>query len=149
MKSNCTYLVFINFFSSGTTTSWNIRQNRNLFLKLKPNLGLYHVVLTTLKNLLQKIKLLLKRMNGQIAKRMIPCLKWTICNRRRKVCVNFKTNTVNPNIVVYRYRNLKYSEIDLKLTEYQSLLEKRVYLLSYVDIFFKRRIVMVETTVHN
>ena len=29
--------------------SWNIGDNRNLFLKLKPKLGLYHVVLTTPK----------------------------------------------------------------------------------------------------
>ena len=29
--------------------SWNIGENRNLFLKLKSKLGLYHVVLTTPK----------------------------------------------------------------------------------------------------
>ena len=29
--------------------SWNIGDNRNLFLKLKSELGLYHVVLTTPK----------------------------------------------------------------------------------------------------
>ena len=29
--------------------SWNIRDIRNLFLKLKSNLGLYYVVLTTPK----------------------------------------------------------------------------------------------------
>ena len=29
--------------------SWNIGDNRNLFLKLKAKLGLYHVVLTTPK----------------------------------------------------------------------------------------------------
>ena len=80
---------------------------------------------------------------------MISCLKWTICNRRQKVCVNFKTDTVNPNIVVYLYRNLKDNEIDLKLTEDQSLLEQRVFLLSYLDIFFRRRIALVETTDHN
>ena len=42
------------------------------------------------------------------------------------------------NIVVYRYRNntyLKDTEMDLKLTEYKKLLAKRVYLLSYIDIF--------------
>ena len=79
-------------------------------------------------------------------------LKWTIYNGRRKVCVNFKIDTDKLNIVVYCYRNtlyLKDNEIDLNLTDYQSLLAKRVYLLSYIDIFYKRCIVLDETTVHN
>ena len=45
------------------------------------------------------------------------------------------------NIVVYRYRNntyLKDTEVDLKLTEYKKLLVKRVCLLSYIDVFYKR-----------
>ena len=86
------------------------------------------------------------------SKEEISCLKWTIYNGRRKVCVNFKTDTDKLNIVVYRYRNnlyLKDKEVDLKLTEYQSLLAKRVYLLSYIDILYKRCIVLDETTVHN
>ena len=40
-------------------------------------------------------------------------------------------------------------EVDLKLTEYQLLLAKRVYLMSYIDLFYKRCIVLDETTVHN
>ena len=82
----------------------------------------------------------------------ISCLKWTVYNGRRKVCVTFQTDTEKLNIVVYRYRNnsyLKDNEVDLKLTEYQSLLAKRVYHLSYLDIFYKRCIVLDETTVHN
>ena len=80
------------------------------------------------------------------------CLKWTIYNGRRKVCVNFQTDTDKLNIVVNRYRNslnFKESEVDLKFTDYQSLLAKRVYLLSYIDIFYKRCIGLDETTVHN
>ena len=80
------------------------------------------------------------------------CLKWTIYNGRRKVCLNFQTDTDKLNIVVYRSRNILYlkdNEVDLKLSEYQSLLAKRVYLLSYFDIFYKRCIVLDETTVHN
>ena len=60
-------------------------------------------------------------------------LKWTIYIGRRKVCVNFQTVKDQLNIIVYRYRNslnLKDYEGVLKLTEYQSLLTKRVYLLS-------------------
>ena len=66
------------------------------------------------------------------------CLKRTIYIGRRKVCINFQTDTDKVNIVVYRYRNdtyLKDTEFDIKLTEYRKLLAKRVYLLSYIDIF--------------
>ena len=69
-----------------------------------------------------------------------------------KKIVNFQTDTDKLNIVVYRYQNslyLKDKELDLKMTENQSLLAKRVYLLSYLDIFYKRCIVLHETTVHN
>ena len=85
------------------------------------------------------------------SKKEISCLKWTVYNRRRKMCINFHTDTDKVNIVVYRYRNsmyLKGTEMDLKLTEYKKLLAKRVYLLSYIDIFYKRCIVLDETTVH-
>ena len=86
------------------------------------------------------------------SKEEISCLKWTIYNGRRKVFVNFQTDADKLNIVVYRYRNnlyLKDNELDLKLSEYQSLLTKRVYFLSYIDIFYKRCIVLDVTTVHN
>ena len=82
----------------------------------------------------------------------ISCLKWTIYNGRRKVCINFQTDTDKVNIVVYRYRNsayLRVTEMDLKLAEYKKLPAKRVYLLSYTDIFYKRCIVLDETIVHN
>ena len=55
------------------------------------------------------------------------------------------------NVVGYRYRNNTYvkdAETELKLTDYEKLLSKRVDLLSYIDVFFKRRIVLDETTVH-
>ena len=85
------------------------------------------------------------------SKEEICCLKWTIYNGRRKVCVNFQTDTDKMSIAVYRNRNnlyLKDNEVVLKLTEYQSLLTKRVFFLSYLDIFYKRCIVLDETTVH-
>ena len=37
--------------------SWNIRDNRNLFLKLKSKLRLYHAVLTTPKTSTEKLTL--------------------------------------------------------------------------------------------
>ena len=80
------------------------------------------------------------------------CLKWTIYNGRRKECVNFKTDTDKLTIVVYCHRNslqLEDNEGDLNLIEYQSPLAKRVYPLSSIDTFYKRCILLGETTVHN
>ena len=82
----------------------------------------------------------------------ISCLNGTILNGRREVCIIFQTDTDKVNIVVYRYRNntyLKDTEMDLKFIEYKKLLAKRVYLLSYIDIFYKQCIVLDEATVHN
>ena len=137
--------------------SWKIGDNRNLFLKLKTKLGLNHVELKS-KDSPEKITLILVEtqqlpdIEKSDSKDEISCLKWTIYNGRRKVCMNFQTDTDEVNIVVYRYRNITYlkdTEMDLKLTEYEKLLAKRFYLLSYIDIFYKRCIVLDETTVHN
>ena len=56
------------------------------------------------------------------------------------------------NIVVYRYQNSTYvkdTEMEIKLTEYEELLTKQVYLLSYIIVFFMRCSVLDERTVHN
>ena len=138
--------------------SGNIGENRNLFLKLKSKLGLYHVVLTIPKTSPEKITLTLVEMQQlpEIEKvdssNENSCLKWTIYSGRRKRCISFKTDMDKLNIVVYRYRNHTYvkdTEMELKLTEFEKLLSKRVYLLSYIDVFFKRCIALDETTVHN
>ena len=135
--------------------SWNIGDNRDLFLKLKTKLGLYHVELRS-KDSPGKITLTLVEtqqlpdIDRVDSKHELSCLKWTIYNGRRKVCINFQTDTDKVNIVVHRYRNNTYlKEMDLKLTEYKKILAKRVYLLSYNDIFYKRCIVLDETTLHN
>ena len=137
--------------------SWNIGDNRNLFLKLKTKLGLYHVELKN-KDSPQKVTLTLVETQPlpddekADSKDEISCLKWTIYNGRRKVCINFQTDTDKVNIVVYRYRNITYlkdTEMDSKLTEYKKVLAKLVYLLSYIDIFYKRCIALDETTVYN
>ena len=137
--------------------SWNIGNNRNFFLKLKTKLGLYHVELKS-KDYPEKITLTLVETQHlpNIEKPdsidEIVCLKWTIYNGRRNVCINFQADTDKVNIIVYRYQNSTYlrdTEMDIKLTEYKKLLAKRVYLLSYIDIFYKRCIVLDETTVHN
>ena len=138
--------------------SWNVGENRNLLLKLKLKLGLYNVVLTTPKTSPERFTLTLVEMQQlpEIEKvdsrNEIFCLKWTIYIGRRKVCINFETDTDNLNIVVYRYRIntcVKDTEMELKLTKYETLISIRVYLLSYIDLFFKRCIVLDEITVHN
>ena len=137
--------------------SWNIGDNGNLFLKLKTKLGLYHVELKSKESPKQITLTLVETqqlpdIQKSDSKVEISCLKWTIYNGRRKVCINFQTDTDKVNIVVYRYRNntyIKDTEMDLKLTEYKKLLAKRVYLLSYIDIFYRRFILLDETTVHN
>ena len=138
--------------------SWNIGDNGNFFPKLKSKLALYHVVLTTAKTSPETLTLTVVEMQQLpdiekiVSKEEISRLKWTKDYGRRKVCGNFQTDTDKLTIVVYRYRNslyLKHNEVDLKMTENQSLLAKRIYLLSYLDIFYKRCIVLDETTVHN
>ena len=86
------------------------------------------------------------------SKNEISCLKWTIHKGRKKVCKSFKSDMDKLKFVVYRYQNNTYvkdTEMELNLTEYEKLLPKRVYLLSYIVVFFKRCIVLDETTVHN
>ena len=64
--------------------SWNIGDNRNLFLKLKSKLGLYHDVLTTPKTSTEKFPLTAVEMQQlpdtekTDSKEEISCLKWTI-----------------------------------------------------------------------
>ena len=106
--------------------SWNIGDSRNLYLKPKTKVGLYHVELKSRpKDSPEKIALTLVEtqqlpdIEEADSKDEIFCLKWTICNDRSKVCINFQTDTDNVNIVVYRYRNslyLKDNEVILKLT---------------------------------
>ena len=64
--------------------SWNFGGNRNLFLKLKSKLGLYHVVLTTSKTSPEKLTLtvidmqLLPDIEKTDSKEDLSCLKRTL-----------------------------------------------------------------------
>ena len=136
--------------------SWNIGDNTKLFLKLKTKLGPYHVELRSQDSSGKTTPTLVEtqQMPGIEkfdSKDENSFLKWTIYNGRREVCINFQTDADKVNIVVYCYRNntsLKDTEMDLKLSEYKKLLAKRVYLLSHIDIFYKRFFVSDETTIH-
>ena len=123
------------YFSNRVKMSWNIGANRNRFLKLKAKFGLHHVVLRTSKTSTEKLTLTVVEMQQlpdiekTDSKDEFFCIKLTIYNGRRKVCVNFQTDKEKLNFVVYHYRNnlyLKDNEVDLKLTESQSLVAKRV-----------------------
>ena len=86
--------------------SWINEDNKNLFLKLKSKLGLALVVLTTPKSSSETHTLTVVEMQ------QLPDLEktdsteeishpnWTIYNGRRKLCVNFQTDTDKLNIVV-------------------------------------------------
>ena len=75
--------------------SGNIGDKRNHFLKLKSKLKLYHVVLTTAKISPEIFTLTVVEMKQfpeierNDSKEELSRLNWTICNGRRKVCVNF------------------------------------------------------------
>ena len=85
--------------------SWNIEDERNLFLKPKTKLGLYHVELKS-KNSPEKITLTLVETQQfpDIEKvdsyDEISCLKWAIYNGRRKASINFQADADKVNIVV-------------------------------------------------
>ena len=127
--------------------SWNIGDNRNVFLKLRTKLGLYHVLLTSSEQTPKKVSLTIVEMQhlpevGKFdSENEISCLRWIIFNGRRKVCVFCKTDTDYVGITVCRYRNnmfMKDSDIELKATEYNTLLQKKKYLLSYLETFSEK-----------
>ena len=87
-------------------------------------MGLYHVELKS-KDSPEKITLTLvetqqlRDIEKVDSEDEISCLKWTIYKGRRRVCINFQTDTDKVNIVVYRYRNntyLKDTQLELNLT---------------------------------
>ena len=135
--------------------SWSIGDETNLFLKLKSKLAYYHVVFPTTKTPPEKLTLTVVEMpkvpeiEKIDSKEELSCLDLTIYNGRRRVCVNFEPQTDKLSIVTETNSlYVKDNKTDLKVTECQSLLAKRVYLLSYDDGFYKRCIVLDETATH-
>ena len=123
------------YFSFRVRISGNIGDFRNLLLKLISKWGLYHVVLSTPKTSLKKLTLTVVEMQQlpdiekTDSEKEVSCLKRTVYNGRRKVCVHFQTDTDKLNNVVYRYHNslyLKDNEIILNLREYHSFLAERL-----------------------
>ena len=88
--------------------SWNIGDNRNLSLKLKTKLGLYHIELKSKdspeKNTLTLVETQqMPDIEKADSEDETGCLKWTIFKGRRKECIDFQTKTDKVNIVVHRY----------------------------------------------
>ena len=83
--------------------SRNIGENRNLFLILKTKLGLYNVVLTIPKSSPTKIIITIAKLQQlpelEQCEDEISCLKWTIYNGRRKICVGFQTDTDKVDVI--------------------------------------------------
>ena len=107
-KLIATFYPLIFFLSIRVRMSWNIGDDRNLFLKLNSKMGHYHVVHTKPKEILpQKFTLTLIELRQlpdfekMPSKSGISCLKWTIYNGR-KLCVRYQKDTEELNIVVYR-----------------------------------------------
>ena len=154
---NSGYFSRIIFWIESVEMSWNVGDNRNVFLKLRTKLGLSHVVLTSSEQTPKKVSLTfveiqeLPEVGKFDSENEISCLRWIIFNGRTKVCVFCKTDTVYVGIMVYRYHNNIYmtdSDIELKATEYNILLQQKKYVSSYFEFFFKK-IIVVETTHHN
>ena len=79
------------------------------------------------------------------------CIKRALYDGRKQICVNLKTDTDKLIVVVHRYwiiLYLKFKELKLKLSENPLLSAKPVYVSSYLEIFFKRCIVLDQTTTH-
>ena len=89
--------------------SWNIGDNRNLFLNLMSKVGLHHVVPTTPRASHKQLLLTVVEMQQFLdvektdSKEDISYLKLTIYSGWRKVYVDFKTDTDKLHIVVNRY----------------------------------------------
>ena len=137
--------------------SWNIGDNRNVFLNLRTKLGFYHLLLTSSEQTPKKVSLTLVGMQqlpevGYFdSEKELSCLSWIIFNGRIEVCVFCKTNTEYVGITVYRYHYNMYkkdSDIELKATEYNTILQKKKYLLSYLETVSKK-FIMVEETIHH
>ena len=130
---------------------WNIAVFRNVFLKLKSNIALHRFVLRTPRTSHEKLATAVVEMQQlpDIEKdttEEFSCLKWTMCCGR-KVFVNFKPDRDKLNIfftVTETSCNSKENENDLKLTQYQKLLIKRLYLLSCIDVLFNKSIALEE-----
>ena len=120
IKSNFIFLLLIIFFTR-VRYSWNIADDRNLFLKVKSKLGFYQIVFTTPKTSSENYTLAVVEMQQLQyiekidSKEKICFPKRTFYTGRRKVCVNFKTDTDKLNFVLYRFwkKNVPQKEWNL------------------------------------
>ena len=76
--------------------------------------------------------------------------KKTFYSAKRELCIKCQANEDKLNAVVYNYWNIAHTKLtkllQLRKTEYQKRLSKRIYLLSFIDVFYKRYILLDGTT---
>ena len=124
--------------------SWKIRGNGNLFLKVKTKMWLYKVDLWKLKYSPGKITLTLVETqqlpDSQKADSKEDFFAWngqfTMVGEK---CASFFKLIQTRWILSYtaiKTTHLKDTEMELKLAEYEKLLARRVYPISYIDVFF-------------
>ena len=105
-RKNFNYLFFIVSLSFQARMSWNIGENRNLFIKQKSYLGHCYVVLTTAKTAAEKPKLTAIEMQQlSIIKKTYSKKNVLAGNGQYSSIVNFKSDTEKLNVLVHRYRN--------------------------------------------
>ena len=123
------------FLSIRIRMSWNIGDDRNLLLKLQSKLGLYQVVVSKSRKSTEKIALTPVEMQQLPDIEKIDskdgtfCVKVTKHNGGREVCASYKTDTDMLKNVVSHYRNnlnLRESKLEVKRTEFEKLLSKRI-----------------------
>ena len=76
--------------------------------------------------------------------------KWTTDNGRRIVCTNKHIKSGKLNTVVHRLRNNTHREgadLDLKRTQYENFIFKRVSLWRYIEVFFRQFILLEDKAV--
>lgn len=133
--------------------SWYIGNSRNLYLSLKNNLGLYHVVL---KENSQKLFLTITELqclpvlNNLDIEEQISEYKWTLYNGRRKVLVVYRSDLQEIEITEYRRnKNLWIirNKMTLQKSEYEKMLEYTTTIECYTNYLQKTCIDLQETTI--
>lgn len=138
--------------------SWSIDSSENLSLKIKAKTGLYHVLVSRGKKSPSQISLTVFELEhlptiSEIEDETLEIsqLKWTFHNGRRKVFVEYRTDTKKIMLTRFCYRNnqWRYVEgIEMTLENYKSIIGKQMYVACYVDSFSKKCILLDESTNH-
>ena len=124
-------------------------------LNLHNKLGLFHIVLEEKS---QQISLTIKEsqnlpnLQNLDVDSQISHFEWTLQNGRRKIHIEYRSDTKKIDLVEYRRNGNQWKNnqsLQLQKEEYDKLLDMLPSLLGYVEIFKKSRIIIDECTVEN